>query len=181
MLTFVTGNAGKFAEAQWILPAIQQLDIDLEEIQSLSAEDIVRHKLEQAAEHTTGNIVVEDTSLVFYALGTLPGPFIKWFLQSLGSAGVANLVAETNPAATAITTIGLRLESGEMHFFSASVGGTIVTPRGESGFGWDPIFVPEGATKTFAEMSDEEKNVYKVRPQAFRKLQSFLASYSPQK
>ncbi|MCD8506961.1 non-canonical purine NTP pyrophosphatase [Candidatus Woesebacteria bacterium] len=173
MITFVTGNAGKYAEAKKHIPELHQLDIDLEEIQSLKPEDVVKHKLLQAAQHCEGMIVVDDTSLSFDALGGLPGPFIKWFLKSLGTERVAHLAAE-NPRATATCTLGLFQENGEIKYFTVSVPGTIVAPRGESGFGWDPIFVPEGSEKTFAEMTEAEKDRYKMRPKAFRQLQAYL-------
>ena len=61
-----------------------------------------------------------------------------------------------------------------MHYFDAEMSGTIVRPRGENGFGWDPIFQPLGSLKTLGEMSFEEKNVISMRITALKKLKDFL-------
>lgn len=98
-LYFVTGNAKKFAEAKMVLPDLEQLDIDLPEIQSLDPQEILRYKLDAAIKSSPtllsqgGSIVVEDTSLVFDAWNGLPGPLIKWYLDSVGDRGIWNMIA----------------------------------------------------------------------------------------
>lgn len=67
-LYFITGNKGKFAEVQSILGNAEVLDIDLLEIQSLDAHEIIKAKLEEAQKHQVGEFIVEDTSLYFEAL-----------------------------------------------------------------------------------------------------------------
>jgi non-canonical purine NTP pyrophosphatase (RdgB/HAM1 family) len=64
-----------------------------------------------------------------------------------------------------------------MHFFEGKVKGTVVSPRGANGFGWDVIFVPEGYDKTFGEMSFEEKNRISHRRLVVDKLSAFLAKH----
>jgi len=176
-LYFITGNAGKFREIQALVPDIQQLDLDLDEIQSLDPQAVIAHKLEQAAKIHPGELIVEDGSVVFECLDSLPGPFIKWFEKSLGLNGIAELVlGHDNHHATASVIIGHRNETGENHFFKGEVAGTIVMPRGDNGFGWDPIFVPDGHTQTFAEMNNEAKNSLSMRHIAATKLQAFIKS-----
>jgi non-canonical purine NTP pyrophosphatase (RdgB/HAM1 family) len=175
-MKFITGNANKFFEIQAILPETEQLDIDLPEIQSLDPQEIIEFKLKAALEHLPeGHIIVEDTSLYLSGLNGLPGPLIKWFMKALGRDGLAKLVLATgNNRAEAKTIIGYANESGEIKYFEGSISGQIVMPLGETSFGWDPIFMPDGHDVTFAEMGREEKNKISMRRQAAQKLKDFL-------
>ena len=82
-LYFITGNKNKFEEVKSILPEIEQLDVDLPEIQDIDAQNIIRFKLLEALRHHAGEFIVEDTSLYFDCLKGLPGPLIKWFLETI--------------------------------------------------------------------------------------------------
>jgi len=85
MLYFITGNKNKFHEVQMVLPNIQQLNIDLPEIQSLNSQEVLSEKLKIAHTlHLDKSFIVEDTSLVFDAWNGLPGPLIKWYLETVG-------------------------------------------------------------------------------------------------
>ena len=87
---------------------------------------------------------------------------------------LSNLVNESNRRARFRTVISL-IREGKEHQFEGICEGTITTePRGEKGFGYDPIFIPDGSEKTFAEMSIEEKNKYSHRKKATEKLINFL-------
>jgi len=73
------------------------------------------------------------------------------------------------------TVIAL-IQNGKQHLFEGVVQGTITTvPSGENGFGYDPIFKPDGSEKTFAEMTLEEKNTWSHRARAVQKLVKFLS------
>lgn len=166
-LYFVTGNKNKFAEAQAIMPQLQQITLDLEEIQSDDIKKIVAHKLAQVQ---TFPCIVEDTSIYIDALNGLPGPFIKWFLQALQPEGIAELVHKyDNHTATAKTVIGLAEKEGTIMFFEGQTKGTIVSPKGNY-FGWSSIFQPEGHSKTYAELSMQERTQVNQRGKAFKKL-----------
>lgn len=175
-LFFITGNAGKFREIKAILPQVEQLDIDLDEIQSLDPQKVIEHKLAQAAAVHDGEFLVEDTSVIYNCLGGLPGTFNKWFMQELGVAGLADLVGRYyDHSAVARATIGYRDSQGEDHYFVGEVMGSIVPPRGTvETFGWNPIFEPKGETRTFAEMTIAEKNTLSMRGIAARKLAAHL-------
>ncbi|MCA9397311.1 non-canonical purine NTP pyrophosphatase [candidate division WWE3 bacterium] len=176
-LYFITGNQDKFQEAQSIIPSLEQLDIDLPEIQSLDPYEIIKAKLESAKQEQDGEFVIEDTSLYFDGLNGLPGPFIKWFYKTVGNEGMYQMCeAFDNFAARADVLLGYTDTSGTVNYFVGSIKGTIVAPRGESGFGWDPIFLPEGSDKTFAEIKQEEKNVFSMRRIAFEKMAEYLNS-----
>lgn len=174
-LYFITGNKGKLAEVQSILGDVEALDIDLPEIQEMDAHKIIKAKLEEAQKHQKGEFIVEDNSLYLEAMNGLPGPFIKWFLKTIQKEGLYKL-AETfgNYNAEAKVVIGYSDSSGNVEFFEGNTKGTIVSPRGEGGFGWDPIFQPEGYDKTFGELSAEEKNSFSMRKIAVEKLKEYL-------
>jgi len=177
MLYFITGNANKFREVQQLLPEVQQLDLDLDEIQSLDPNVVIRHKLAQAAAQHDGSFMVEDTSVLCDGLHGLPGTFIKWFIEAAGLEGIARMAAESgDTSATARTVIGYRDEHGADHFFTGEVQGRIVTPRGERGFGWNPIFVPEGHNQSFAQLSDAARQQLSMRSAAVNQLKRHLAT-----
>lgn len=177
-LYFVTGSKNKFDEVKLLIPNLIQLELDLPEIQELDAHKIIANKLSEARLHHKGEFMVEDTSLYLNALNGLPGPFIKWFLQTIGCEGLYKLAqAFGNDRAEAKTIIGYTGPSGETLFFEGSVTGRVVEPRlVGSSFGWDAIFLPDGENKTFSEMSREEKNVLSMRAAAAKKLMQYLQS-----
>ena len=174
-LYFITGNKYKFDEVKSILPEIEQLDVDLPEIQDIDAQNIIRLKLLEALRHHAGEFIVEDTSLYLDCLKGLPGPLIKWFLETIGNKGLASVAEKFGDnKARAITIIGYAKNSENIYFFDGFACGKIVPPAGSSNFGWDPIFQPDGFEKTFAEMTAEEKNTISMRRVAVEKLKSFL-------
>lgn len=178
---FLTGNRHKLQEFQRVWPALQSWDIDLPEIQHHDARAVVRAKLLSAAQLRPGtSLMVEDTSLCLSALGGLPGPLTKWFIapEALGLQGLADLALQRqDPQAEAVTLVGLlhvTPTAESIHLFEGRVAGRIVLPRGDQGFGWDPIFQPEGSAHSFAEMDAAEKARYSMRQRAIQSLQDYL-------
>jgi len=174
ILYFITGNEHKVKESRQILGEVESLDIDLPEIQSLDPKQVIGAKLREARKHHQGPLFCEDVSLYLDCLNGLPGTLIKWFLKSLGPEGIVKITDQyNNPKATVKAFIGYYCDD-ELHFFEGEVKGHIVSPKGESSFGFDPIFQPEGHDKTFAEMSLEEKNTISHRRKALQKLKKYL-------
>lgn len=177
-ITFITGNGGKFAEAAAVLEGIElrQEKLHLPEIQSLNPEEVLREKLIAAKAHGIVPCVVEDSSLTLNCLNDqLPGPFIKWFEDALGIDGIFELTQKyRNDRARIHTHVGFLDEAGAMHFFSASMEGRIVAPRGNKDFGYGPLFQPDGSEKTFGEMEREEKYALSSRGEVFRSLRQHL-------
>lgn len=175
-ISFITGNKNKLAEVQRILGDVEALDIDLDEIQSLDAHEVIKHKLKEAFEHHQGPFIVEDTSLYIKELNGLPGPLIKWFLKTVGNDGLAKIANTVSDTTTEVRTIiGYAQDPDNIHFFEGVTQGKIVEPRGETGFGWDPIFMPDGYDTTFAEMTNEEKDKFSMRKVALEKLREHLS------
>lgn len=176
-ITFITGNLGKVKQVEHYLNhPLNHQKLDLPEIQSLDLEEIVRGKAEAAYAILGKPVLVEDTSLTFHALGRLPGPLIKWFLEELDNEGLARLLDGKDRRATAQVCFGYH-DGSNCHFFSAEIPGQIVdTPRGDNTFGWNPVFVADGETKTWAEMTLEEQSATSMRRIALEKLHQFLES-----
>lgn len=175
MIHFVTGNKKKFEEAREILGDVEHLEMDLPELQDLDIKKVIEFKLKEALKHHVGPLIVEDTSLELEALNGLPGPFIKWFQKTIGDQGIVNLAEKLkNNKALARVIIGYAKSKSEIKFFEGKQEGTLVSPRGSNGFGWDVIFVPKGYDRTFAQMSKGEKNKISHRRKALQKLKEFL-------
>jgi len=172
---FITSSQHKFDEINAFVPELGRLDMDLPEIQEIDAKKIIRAKLAEALAHHAGEFIVEDTSLYLDCLKGLPGPLIKWFMKTIGKEGLWALAEKFGQdGAEARTTIGYARNHEEIFFFEGARRGRIVAPRGESNFGWDPVFLPEGSSKTQAEMTPEEKGRVSMRGEAARKLRDFL-------
>jgi len=175
-LTFITGNPSKAEQlARHLDYSVAHQKLDLPEIQSLDLKEIVEHKAKEAYKQIKKPVLVEDTSLVFSALGKLPGPLIKWFLTELDNAGLCKMLdGYTDRSAHAEVCFGL-YDGQELQIFDGGVKGTVAeSPRGERGFGWNPIFIPEGSTKTWGEMTPEEQKETSMRRIALKKLEAFL-------
>ncbi len=160
---------------QAIIPEVEQLEIELPEIQDIDSHEIIKAKLQEALKHHPGPFIVEDTSLTVSSMNGLPGPLIKWFLSSLGVDGIWQMVSKYGSTKAQVkASIGYAKDINSFQFFDGIVEGEIVSPRGDARFGWDPIFQPDGYTKTFAEMTPEEKNAISHRKLAAMKLNDFL-------
>lgn len=177
-IVFVTGNKPKAREAERILDIPLEIkDIDLDEIQELDLEKIAIHKINQAYSLVKKPVIIDDVSVEVDALNGFPGPLIKWVLKSSGgNAGLLLrlLKGEKNRKAKAKLAIGFH-DGKEAHVFYGEVDGNIAEEiRGENGFGWDPVFIPEGENQTFAEMDPDYKNTLSHRKRALDKLRDFI-------
>lgn len=176
-LVFVTSNANKLREAESVLEtALDHQALEVDEIQSLSVEAVVRHKARSAHQHLDRPVIVEDTALELAAMNGFPGPLVRWLLTAIGPSGIARLThAFDEPTATArcvvCATDGAKEILGE-----GVVAGSIATePRGGGGFGWDSVFIPdEGGGATYAEMTTTAKNAISHRRRAFLALRNAL-------
>jgi inosine triphosphate pyrophosphatase len=192
VITFVTGNAKKLEEVKRILQPdtskestsyyeyeLTHRKIDLPELQGEPIA-IAREKCLAAAEKVQGAVITEDTSLCFNALKSLPGPYIKWFLESCGHDGLNKMIAAfEDKTAYAQTVVAFCPGPGHAPIlFDGRTTGKIVAARGKLDFGWDPIFEPdEGQGKTYAEMTKEEKDSISHRSRAFKQLSDYMNKF----
>lgn len=177
-LTFITGNQDKADHlAKHLGTEIAHHKVNLDEIQSVDLHEIVEHKVRQAYEILKTPVLVEDVSLEFTALGHLPGPFIKFFVEDSGLEACCRMLdGFEDRSAIGRCTFGY-FDGAQVRFFDGELQGKITTsPRGENGFGWDKIFVPEGFSVTRAELNDDDyAKVYGIiKP--FSTLRDFLAN-----
>jgi len=175
-LILVSGNPNKAIEAERILGMpLLRVNLSLPEIQAATVEEITRHKLDVARTRGYQRLVVEDVSLGFDELGNFPGPYVKWLLEAAGGRGVGAIAyALLNRSAKAQCCVAY-WDGKEPHLFLGECEGEIlVEPRGERHFGWDAWFVPQGSAKSFAEMTDEEKDRVSHRGRAYRALAEHL-------
>lgn len=162
----------KLIEARQILGIeIEQYQVDLNEIQAIEVKDVISHKAREGYQLVEAPILVEDTGLYLDAWNGLPGALAKWFLKSVGNVGILKMLQPfKNRAAQAKTWVGFW--NGEQFIYGrGEINGMIAfEERGENGFGWDFIFIPEGREKTFAEMTAPEKNAISMRREALEDL-----------
>ena len=175
-LTFITGNPykAKYLSEYFHLP-IAHRKLDLPEIQSLDLEEVVRDKVRRAYDILGTPVLVEDVSFTFHALGKLPGPLIKWFMSSLGNEGMCKMLDGYDDRSAMISVMYALCDESGIHIFEGSVVGEISPmPKGNSNFGFDPIFIPNGSSKTHAEMTPDEKHETSMRKPAMQKLSAYL-------
>lgn len=189
-LIFATNNKHKVEEIQAAIGHILEvtslqeagIDVDIPEPYD-TLEENAQEKSRVIHQITGENCFSEDTGLETDALGGEPG------VKSARYAGegkdfsanidklLMKLGTTTQRSARFRTVISLILEEKEYLFEGICEGSIIAERRGEQGFGYDPVFLPGGSTRTFAEMSMEEKGRYSHRKKAADKLVLFLQQY----
>lgn len=191
-IAFVTGNKMKVREVEMVLAEsgatngthpdtglvkLRIVNVDLPEIQEVNTEAIAKEKAMLGAQLAGGACLVEDTSLMFHALGGMPGPYIKWFQERLKSDGLYKiLTAYEDKSATAVCTLAFcPFPHADPVLFTGKVDGTIVEPQEAGGFGWDSIFVPNGQTEPFSKLTTTEKNKLSHRGDAVRQWARWVA------
>jgi len=189
-LYFVTENTNKFNEANEILQQLNckyqlvQLKLDLPELQGTSDEisyqkALKAEKLLRTAGYSDP-FIIDDTGLHYNCLGGMPGPYIKWFLKAVGCDGLSKLsdsFDDKTAYAQCVITVMMN-DINDPVLLRGIVNGTIVQPRGQKSFGWDPVFEPfeeEGGNgQTYGEMSEEYKNGMSHRFKALKLLVDYL-------
>ena len=188
MLTFVTSNDAKVAEAETVLDRdLEHVDYDYPERQADSVRAVATAGAETAYDALGRPVVVDDTGLSIAALDGFPGPYAAYVEETLGIKTVADLAAgspalfQTALACVLPGTVSSAdvetLETTVRDDYTVvsilgTVEGTIVPPRGDNGFGYDPIF--EVAGQTLAERSRAEKTDLSHRGRAFDRFGTWL-------
>ena len=123
----------------------------------------------------------DDSGFCVEALNKKPGVKSKRFLERFSSNKdafnciISSVIKKNNDKAFFVTAISLSLKTNHHIIFLGKINGRVsLKPLGNNGFGYDPIFIPENYEKTFAEMSQDEKNKISHRKLAITKLKSFL-------
>lgn len=188
-LVFATNNKNKLREVHAILAGkitIQSLsDINCEEDipeTGTTFRENASQKSHYIVERYHKSCFADDSGLEVEALNDEPGVYSARYSGSRDmdrnmDLVLKNLSDQSERSASFVTVISLVLD-GKEYFFEGRVKGKIIgDKRGSKGFGYDPIFVPDGYDRTFAEMTNEEKNAISHRAIAVKKLVDFLLSF----
>jgi XTP/dITP diphosphohydrolase len=188
-IVFATNNPNKLSEIKALVPETIKI-VSLKEIGCFDelpeTQDTLEGNALQKVQYVVDQYKVpcfsDDTGLLVEALNGEPGVYSARYAGPENSSEknmdklLKNLEGKTNRKASFETVIALIL-NGKKHVFNGSVEGEITCDRkGEDGFGYDPIFIPENGELTFAEMSKEAKGEISHRGRAVRKLIAFLTT-----
>ncbi|HSV49266.1 MAG TPA: XTP/dITP diphosphatase [Candidatus Acidoferrales bacterium] len=177
---FATGNINKFKEAKTILGAygvaVGMLKLKGDEIQSDSLQEIAENSAMYAYRRSSLPIFVEDAGLFIDTLSGFPGPYAAYVYKTIHNSGIVKLMENIKDRRATFRSIISYCDEENackpQSFQGESKGIITISERraeGKSGFGFDPIFQPEGDNRTFAEMTITEKNSYSHRADAIRK------------
>ncbi len=181
---FITRNRHKLEEASAALkpygislrmppPGIPKL-----EIQDQSLEKIALLAARHAYQRLLAPLIAEDAGLFIDALNGFPGPYSSYIYRTIGVEGILRLMRGVgNRRARFKSAVACIYPPYEEVFVGVAEGTITSSPRGEEGFGFDPIFIPSGENRTFAEMRVEEKNRFSHRAKAFRILGEWLRGF----
>jgi len=177
-VTFITGNQNKADYlSKYLGHPVNHVKLNLDEIQSTDLNEIVEHKVKQAYDLIQKPVIVEDVSLEFSALGGLPGPFIKFFVEKVPFEIICSMIGTGLTRKATVKCVFGYFDGKELKLFESSMDGEIAKkPSGKNGFGWDKIFIPKGYKITRASLNeeDDQKTYLKVKP--FAKLKKYLES-----
>jgi len=181
-LTFVTSNKGKLHEARTALEplGIELLGSDLRpiEIQGDSLDEISRAKCEVLVGKLDAPFIVDDGGLFVDALHGFPGVFSAHALKTIGVPGILKLMDRVPDRRAHFAAVVSLYDGARVRSFAGRCDGSLTTAPATAGhgFGFDPIFVPEGQARTFAELPASYKNEFSHRGRALAGLVAHLRS-----
>lgn len=134
-------------------------------------EEVLRAKARHAWGTVQRPVIVEETGLELAALNGFPGPLVKWMLEAAGADGIARTaIALGDPRAKAVCLLMWTDGKRSVVVRGETAGDLVLPPRGGNGFGWDPVFRPNGESLTYGELTDEDKDRLGHRGKAWREL-----------
>ncbi len=192
-IVFASNNKNKIREIKSVLEdsftllslADLGLEDDIPEDEN-TLEGNALHKARTIYSATGKNVFADDTGLEIEALDGQPGVHSARFAgddkdSAANIEKVLALLGKSNNRKARFRTVIALILGGKEYLFEGIVSGLIIDEkRGTMGFGYDPVFVPEGGSLTFAQMGLDEKNKISHRARAFEKLRLFLSSYRDQ-
>lgn len=176
-ITFATGNEGKLEEARALLAPreVEGWDEGYPEVQADTLEAVCRFGLEHLAGRIEPPFLLEDAGLFVDAWDGFPGVYSSYVFGTLGNEGLLSLMAGVEERSARFRSVVGLHDGDRARLFEGVVEGTIAREaRGEGGFGFDPVFVPEGRERTFAELSASEKNELSHRSRALEAMAEAL-------
>ncbi|BAB60442.1 hypothetical protein [Thermoplasma volcanium GSS1] len=179
MFKFVTSNKHKFEEIKELGTRygidIEWVNMKYEEIQEESTEKISYDSCKKLINLVDSPFFIDDTGLYIESLNGFPGPYSSYVSKTIGNYGILKLMNGIEKRSAYFVTVISLNEGGKITQFTGKVIGEISKEiRGKNGFGYDPIFIPNGSERTFAEMETSEKNMVSHRSMAFKGLFSYI-------
>ena len=161
-LFFASSNEHKFQEAERILANLgMQINLfktTLEEIQSNNLNDIAEKKAIYAYDLIQKPVIIEDDGLFINSLNGFPGPYSSYVYDTIGNKGIMSLLEKIElRTAKFVAIIAYCNGDDDVQLFESSIPGKISLSIEEGGWGYDPIFIPDGESKTYANVSDKDK------------------------
>lgn len=148
---------------------VEHLRLDYDEIQADTLEEVIVHALETLRQRGLDNFIIDDSGLFIDALRGFPGVYSAYVLRTLGCDGILRLMENVQPRGARFRCcIGASVWGRSVITNGESVGRITTEKRGSGGFGFDPIFLPDGGQRTYAEIPLEEKNAISHRGRALR-------------
>jgi XTP/dITP diphosphohydrolase len=183
-IVFVSDNRQKLEEFRQLLRIsdLMNSDIDVPDLSEMNLETLVRRKVDFVRSKLPVGTAffVENTALMIDGWNGMPGGLTRQFMDTVGSAGICRMMQGfkgSERIARAKTVIGFCIDN-RVQLFEGTVVGTIAeSPRAGSAFGWDNIFIPNGATLTYAELGQVRKNSMSMRRQAAEAFAEYLQSH----
>ena len=180
-LYFITGNQGKVKEAKEKFTIIDleliKKNIGYPEIQTETLEEVVQYGVKDIIERMPNQaFILEDAGIFIDSLKGFPGVYSSYIYHTIGLEGILTLMSDKRDRkATFKSVYGYVTKEGTTTMFIGECEGQITNEMiGNKGFGYDPIFIPKGSEKTFAEMDIEEKNNYSHRGKSLNKLIKYI-------
>jgi len=174
-LLFVSSNENKFSEVSNILSkfgiTVEFFKAELEEIQSDSLSVIATKKAKDAFAKCKSAIVIEDDGFFLQSQKGFPGPYSSYIFKTIGNAGILRII-DSQREAKFVSIIAYCENGNDVELFESTITGTISNEIRGDGWGYDPIFIPDGQTKTFAEL--ENKNELSHRYESLKKFSSWF-------
>jgi XTP/dITP diphosphohydrolase len=183
-LYFITSNKGKLREATKKLRpigfSVVQKDLGYPEIQADSLEEVAQQGIEHVRAKFHQAFMLEDAGLFIDTLKGFPGVYSKYVFFTIGCPGILRLLQGVENRRAVFRSVYAYNEPGKKPVIVMGECKGMISneQRGKHGFGYDPIFIPKGAEKTFGEMTTEEKNQFSHRAQALEKLITELKNLS---
>lgn len=174
---FITGNRSKADYLnQYLGIELDHQKVNQTEIQSLDLHEVVEHKARKAYELIQKPVLVDDSSLEFEAFGRFPGTFIRFLVDEVSHETICRSLDSLSRKATRRAVMCL-YDGNKVVFFDAISRGSVADhPSGSGGYGWDDFFIPDGWSKTRADMDDDEYKATYIQLEAFAQLREYLAS-----
>ena len=179
-LFFATSNIGKVLEFEDILKIpLEIAKLEIDEVQSMDLEYVAKKKTEEAFKILKKPVITDDVGVFIEVWNGFPGPFAKFILESLGNVRILKLL-KNEKNRNVIVRSAISYHNGKkVRVFVGEVKGTLAfKERGTDGWGFDPIIIPNGETKTYAELGQIRKNQISHRKKAIDKLKEYLDSQS---